>query len=897
MPDSDQQASQPSAQAGRPAPHCDWGRFVVQRLPTAAAEIQAELAQHLEQAYAEALAGGKSEAEAILWAETRFANWRGLSREIAESKRRSTALTGGMQDLRQGLRFFRVNPGFAAIAIATLAFGIGGNTAIFTMADALALRGLPYPEPDRLMAIETSWPRQSDVAPWTSLPDFLDLRARAHSFSAIAALSPVWNDILTGAGPAERLETLYVSSSFFPILGARAEFGRTFTPEEDAGSTGKPVAVLSHFFWERRFGSRRDVLGTAITLNGVPFTVIGVLPRDFRYLGAPLSGTTSEIAVWMPLAVNQMTGAPRGVRFLKAIGRLKSGETATAAAAEIRGIGQSFKREYPGSNNDVAMDALPLSERISGAHRFTALLLLGAVGFVLLMACANVASLLLARAAARRRDVAVRAALGASRYRILRHLLVEGLVLAVAGGAGGWLLAWWGVRALAAAAPPGLLPGSLHLDGRALAFTAAAVLICSLVAGLPPAWNTLSADLNDALRQAGRSLTRGNHRLRASLVTLEVAAALALLAGAGLLIHSFTRLLDVNPGFDPRNLVSITTQTPPTFAKPEQRTALYHRMRDELRAVPGVESVDAVSRLPLSGSALGAAVQVEGRDSGNGEGPSVEFGRATPGYFATMRIPLRSGRLFDDHDDAQVAVISESMQRKLWPGESAIGRRIKLGPDPARLPWVTVIGVVGDVRHFALDMEAPATVYTPYAGSPLYSPILVIRTRAAERMLSILAAKVRAIDAAMPAYNVYPMETLIDRSTAQRRFVMSLLTGFAVAALLLAAVGVFGAVSQSVAQRTEEIGLRMALGSSPAEAMVMVFRDGMRLALLGAAIGIAAATGLTQLLRNLLFEVQPLDPVSFAGAAVTLLAFAALACYLPARRATRVDPLVALRQE
>jgi predicted permease len=526
-------------------------------------------------------------------------------------------------------------------------------------------------------------------------------------------------------------------------------------------------------------------------------------------------------------------------------------------------------------------------------------LLLGAVGFVLLMACANVASLLLARAAARRKDVAVRAALGASRYRILRHLLAEGLVLAIAGGAGGWLLAWCGVRALAAGAPPGLLPAPLHLDGRALAFTAAAVLICALAAGLPPAWNALSGDLNGALRQAGRSLTRGSHRLRASLVTLEFAAALALLAGAGLLIHSFGRLLDVSPGFNPRNLISITTQMPPTLTKPEQRTALYQRMRDELLAVPGVESVDAVSRLPLSGSNLGSSVLMEGREPSNGEGPSVEFRRATPGYFATMQIPLRGGRLFNDHDGvAQVAVISETMQRRLWPGENAIGRRIKLGPDPEHRPWVTVIGVVGDVRHYALDAEAPATVYVPFVGSPLFSPILVIRTRsAADAMLSMLAAKIRAMDATLPVYDIYSMETLVDRSTAQRRFVMSLLTGFAVAALLLAAVGVFGAVSQSVAQRTQEIGLRMALGSSPSEAVAMVFRDGMKLALLGAAIGIAAAAGLTQLLRKLLFEVQPLDPLSFASAALTLLVFAALACYLPARRATRVDPLIALRQE
>ena len=445
------------------------------------------------------------------------------------------------------------------------------------------------------------------------------------------------------------------------------------------------------------------------------------------------------------------------------------------------------------------------------------------------------------------------------------------------------------------------MPGALHLDWRALAFTAAAVLICTLAAGLPPAWNALSGDLNDALRQAGRSLTRGSHRLRAALVTLEVAAALALLAGAGLLIHSFTRLLDVNPGFDPHNLISITTQTPPTLAKPEQRAALYQRMRDELLAVPGVESVDAVSRLPLSGSTLGSAVLVEGRTPSEGEGPSVEFRRSTPGYFATMRIPLRAGRVFDDHDGRRAAGCRNQRDH----AAAAVARRKRHRPphQAGSRPGATSM----DHGHRRGGRRAPLRARCRSAGDGLcartrrvrlFAPILVIRTRADATGCSPLSRRKYAPSTQpFPSYDLYSMETLIDRSTAQRRFVMSLLTGFAMAALLLAAVGVFGAVSQSVAQRTQEIGLRMALGSSPGEAVAMVFRDGMRLALLGAAIGIAAAAGLTQLLRNLLFEVQPLDPVSFVGAVITLLVFAALACYLPARRATRVDPLMALRQE
>jgi predicted permease len=892
----------------------DWRAYVVERLPemnipaARESEIVAELAMHLEQAYADACAAGCAEAEAMQQVDARFANWRELAREIERSEvfappeRRAGLFTGAANDIRYALRFLRRNPAFAAIAVGTLAFGIGGNTAIFSMADALALRGLPYPQPDRLMVIETRWPRQSEMEPWTAVPDFFDLRQRAQSFSAMAAISPIWNDILTGAGPTERLETLYVSASFFPMLGAQPEIGRTFTAAEDNGLKGAPVAVLSHAFWERRFGARHDILGHAITLGGAPYTVIGVLPAGFRYLGEPLAGRVADIDVWMPLADNQIVSVPRSVRFLKVIGRIKPGVAPESAATEIRGIGQSLAREYPATNSMVAIGALPLQAKISGRYRVTMLLLVSAVGFVLLMACANVANLLLARAAARRKDIAVRVALGASRYRLLRQLVAEGLVLALAGGAAGLLLARWGIRFLVAAAPSGLIPGAaVDMDWRALAFTGCAVLVCALTAGLPPAWNAVREAIHEALRQSGRSLTQGSHRLRASLVTAEVALAIVLLTGAGLLIRSFERLLDVSPGFDAHNLITVATQTPPSASTAESRAAIYNLIRERLLSIPGVTGVAAVSRLPLFGDNIGSSVYVEGSPLRESELPNVEFRRSTPTYFETMRIPLRRGRLFDEHDRsaaAQVAVIAESMERALWPGQSAIGKRIKLGPDPARLPWVTVIGIVGDVRHFGLDAEPPATVYMPDAYSPLVAPILVIRTNGnAESLVSTVASKVRSADAAIPAYNLYLMQTLVDRSTAQRRFVMSLLAGFALAALLLACVGVYGTVSQSVAQRTQEIGLRMALGSSPGEAMALVFRDGMKLAGLGIAIGTAGAAGLTQLMRKLLFEVQPLDPVAFAGAAALLAGFAALACYIPARRATRVDPLVALRAD
>jgi predicted permease len=892
----------------------DWKAYVRDHLrelrigPARENEIVAELAQHLESAYYDALADGWGENEATRRAVARFADWKELASEIEAveplplPERRPGLLTGSWDDVRHAFRWLRKNPALAGIAIGTLALGIGGNTAIFTLADALVLRGLPYPHAGSLVALETHWSRQSEVEPWTSAPDFFDLRARVQSFSAVAGISPLWNDILTGPSGAERLNTLYVSSNFFPMLGVHAALGRTFSEGEDSGTHPSNVAVVSGGFWRSHFRGGADAIGQDLVLNGQAIRVIGVLPPDFRYVGEPLAGKAAEIDVWMPLSDNNLIARARTVRFLKVIARLKPGVAAERASEEVGALGQALAAEYPASNRGFTLHAVPLADKVTGRLRSMALLLLGAVGFVLLLACANVSNLLLTRVVARQKDFAVRLALGAPMRRLARQIAVEAMLLAVLGGAVGIAMATYGVSVIGNAAPAALTSGYPNgIDWRVLPFTAAAMALSGLISAFPPIWILLRGKLQDALRQGSRTLSGSHHRLRSALVGIEVALALVLLAGAGLLVRSFQRLLDVQPGFDAHNVITVSTQTPPGAQTPAHRTAIYDLIRGRLLDVPGVINVGAVSRLPLMGSNLGSAVTVEGKTRPGEQGPDVEYRVATPSYFETMRIPLKKGRMFTEHDDAsapQVALINEAMARALWPREDPIGKRIKLGPNTESQAWISVVGVIGDVRHFGLDIGARPEVYRPYAASPLYAPILVVRTASdPDGLAGALAARVRSVGAEVPAYDLFSMQALVDRSTAQRRFVMWLLGGFAITALLLAAVGVYGIVSQSVGQRTREIGVRMALGASPSGALALVFGDGMRLVGVGICVGMAAAVGLTRLMRTLLFEVQPFDTVVFLWATALLAGVAAIACFLPALRVTRLDPMTALRQE
>ncbi|HTS61255.1 MAG TPA: ABC transporter permease [Candidatus Acidoferrales bacterium] len=884
----------------------DWTAYVRAHLPPLhvrperEAEIVAELAQQLEQAYDEALTGGASEVEACARASAAVGNWDGLSRGIEAQPRHASGLLGAAGDVRYALRFLRRNPAFTALAAATLAFGIGGNTAVFTLADSLLLHALPYRAPRELIAIETRKTSQPEIEPWTSAPDFFDFHDRAVSYSELAAVSPVWSVVLTGRGPAEQLDALFVSAAFFPMLGVEAALGRTFAPGEDPRTGGSNVVVLSHRYWQRRFSGRRDTPGRTLVLDSRPYTVIGVLPESFRWAGEPMAGRNGSIDVWFPLAANQLAGSARSVRYLKVAGRLRPGVSEAQANEEARRIGARLAVEYPASNRGFDWDARFLETLVTGRVRTSVLLLAGAVGFVLLMTCANAANLMLARAASRRQEIAVRVALGASRVRLVRQLLMEGLAIAGVGAAAGVPLALAALRFFALAGPASLIEGrALTLNGRALAVTAAAALLCAVLAGLPPAIRLTGPDTSNALRESGRGLVAGHRRLRGALVAGQIAAALVLLVGAGLLVRSFRNLLDVPSGIVARGAIALQTQLPAAARTPDQRREFWDRMRARIESRPGVTGVAAVSRLPFGGEHLGWWVFAEGRSESGEPGMEAEYRVCTENYFAVMGIPLIAGRRFDARDDANpasVAIVNQTLARRLWPGLDPIGKRIRLGANSENGPWITVIGVVGDVHHFGLEAPPRSELYRTYTVNPLSAPAVVVRTAIdPSSLIADASGALRGLDPDLAVYGETLMDRLVERSTGQRRFVMLLLGGFALAALLVAGVGIYGIVSQTVAQRMGEIGLRVALGATPAAVTRMVFLEGLRLMGAGIVAGTALASGLTRLMRGMLFGAGPFDAAAWLAAAATLILFGFAACYVPARRATRVDPIRAIQ--
>jgi len=803
-----------------------------------------------------------------------------------------------LKDISYGLRSLLQHKTFTAIAIVTLALGIGANTAIFTVVNAVVLRALPYQDSERLAMLWTT--KDTNQEQSFSFADYNDVKSQAQSFSALGAASPLWNFTLTGDGEPEPIQGMYVSANLFELLRVAPERGRGFLVDEDRAG-GPPVVIVSRALWERRFGADPNALGKQMSISGTSATIIGIMPAQFQFLDPAAE-------LWVPLMQNQFASSARQVRLLSVVGRLNDGVQTGEASAELTGIARRLESEYPDANSGVKLRLVPLHTQVTGKFRPALLLLFGAVGLVLLIACANIINLMLVRSAGRQREIAVRAALGAGRLRLLRQLLTESITLSVLGGAAGILLGSWGVNALLALNPIAIPSyNKISVNMTVLVFTLVISVVTGIVFGLAPAWQTLRVDLNSALKEGGRGAVAeaGQRRLSSLLVIAEMAMAMVLLIGAGLLMRSFERLLDVQPGFTTENLLTMQIGLPnASYQQPQKRAVFMQQLEASLRGTPEVTSVGYVTRLPLM-SALNnitTFLAIEGRQVPAGERPEIDFRRASTGYFQTMSIPLLSGRLVTEQDvtnNSSFVVINDAMAKRFWPGEDPVGKRIStIVSSGQQVPWQTIVGVVGSVRHLGLDVEPRPEIYYHTNTQPPFGPVVVIRTTSdPKRLISIARGKVRELDRDVPVSNVNTMEQLVAQSVAQRRFGMFLLGIFALLALLLAAIGIYGVVSYSVTQRTQEIGVRMALGASATNVLKMVLRNGMSLALIGVGLGLAGAFALTRLMSRLLFEVTPTDVTTFALVAVALTVVALLACYLPARRAMKVDPLEALRYE
>jgi putative ABC transport system permease protein len=797
-----------------------------------------------------------------------------------------------LQDVRYAVRRLLKSPGFALVAVGALALGIGANTAIFSVVNSVLLRPLPYPQPEQLVQLWESRPRmnmpRTEVAPH----EFLAWAERSESFRQLAA-----NDLteynLTGRGEPERVTGALVTAGYFPLFGVNPALGRTFLAQEDQPG-GNNVVVLGYELWRSRFNSDPSVVGQSVSLDGVPCAVVGVMPRGFRLPdGAGLA---------RPIAFTAEDRAKVGSHFLNVYGRLKDGATLAQAEGEMTAVAGRVEQDFGDANVGHRVVLVPLHEQVVGGARTALLILLGAVGLVLLIACANVANLLLARAAARRREVAVRAALGASRWRIVRQLLAESVLLSSLGGAAGLLLAVWGVDLLVSLDPTGVQrAGEVTLDWRVLGFTLGLSVLTGLLFGLAPALQASKADFVESLKEGGRSAQGlGRSRLRGALVVSEVALTLVLLVGAGLLVKSFRQLLAVEPGLDPRHVLTLEVSLPQAkYAERQQISSFYERLIEQAAALPGVEAAGAVSILPLAGNDNSNFVQIEGRPP-LPPGQALRAGRrnVSADYFRALGIPLKRGRAFtasDAKDAPPVVVINEAMARSFFAGEDAVGKRIRTGD---KSPWVEVVGVVGDVRHRGLDVETRPEMFFPHLQTPSRQMTLVARASGdPEALAAPLRERVRELDRDQPVGNVKTMETWVSESVASRRFSVLLLGVFAAVAAGLAALGLYGVVSYSVAQRTHEIGLRVALGARPGDVLRLVIRQGMTLTLLGTAVGLLAALALTRVMSGLLFGVGATDPATFVAVPLLLMTVALVACYLPARRATKVDPMVALRHE
>jgi putative ABC transport system permease protein len=895
----------------------DWKEEIRKRVaslrlaPTREAEIVEELAQHLEDRYEQLLRGGASSDEAYQQSLAELAESDLLARELRRvhrtvnqdqvvmgEQRRTNIVKDLGQDLRYGFRTLLKNPSFTMIAVIALALGIGANSAIFSVVNTVLLRPLPYEDPDRLVmvwedATKHGYPRDTPAA-----ANYIDWRNQNHVFEDMAAVADLSAN-LTGAGDPERIDGSRANASLFSVLGTAPQLGRAFTPEEDQPGANK-VVMLSNRLWQRRFAADVSIIGKQVILNGQSHTVVGVMPAQFQF-------PNQDVELWVPIAFTSQQAGSRGSHYLQVVARLKPGVSVPQAQAEMNTIAARLQQQYPEQNTDLGAVVVPLHEHVVGDIRPALLILLGAVGLVLLIACANVANLLLARAAVRQKEIAVRVAFGASRWRLIRQFLTESILLATVGGVFGLVLSLIGIRLLTSFIPPNISQvKAITLDTRVLGFTLLVSLLTGVIFGLVPALQASMFNPNETLKEGGRDSSAGNrgNRIRALLVIAEVAVSLVLLIGAGLLINSFMRLRSVDPGFKTENLLTMKIVLPALkYPDLAQRSAFYTDLLQRVEALPGVKSAAVTTNLPLYRQGNSVGTEIEGRPAPPpGQEIIVVTRVVSPKYLTTMGIPLLRGRQFGPEETAKMpgsVIISETMARRYWPGEDPIGKRLTPGRNASPDDWFQIIGIAKDIRQFELNADPKPQMYLPFVQADFFAPgDLVVKTDVDPIGLAATVRRtVWEIDKDQPVSNIKTMDEIAAESVARQRFSMLLLTIFAAVALVLAAVGIYGVMSYSVTHRRSEIGIRMALGAQKSDVLKLTVGQGLKLVLIGVGFGLAGAFALTRLMASLLFGVGATDPGTFITISVLLVSVALLANYIPARRATKVDPLAALRYE
>ncbi|HMG32502.1 MAG TPA: ABC transporter permease [Blastocatellia bacterium] len=810
-----------------------------------------------------------------------------------------------LKDILYAVRTLKKSPGFTVVALLTLALGIGANATIFSVVNAVLLRGLPYPDSDRLVLVWRMYGPAPEGRNITSAPVFLEWQSQNDVFEKMAIFDSAGRGYnVSGVAEPEQVSGVRVSADFFPVLGVAPRVGRNFSIEEEQPGRDH-VVILSDGLWRSQYGADPDLVGKTVKIDGEGYIVIGIMPSSFDF---QFGSTLRQL--WVPVGYTE-GDHDRGSNSFVAIARLKSGVTVAQADARMDQIGRAIAKQYPDSGEDESADVEPFAESGRGNYQPMLVALLFAVGFVLLIACANVANLMLARGAARETEIAIRCALGAGRFRIARQQLTESLLLGIAGGVAGILIAVWSTELLVK-----VLPNSFHyvpfrplsgvsIDARVLAFTFVVSCLTGLLFGLAPAVSMFRPDLNTALKEGTRGSTTGaGARLRQILIAVEVALALIVLAGAGLMIESMSRLLGVNPGLDTRNVLVMEISLPQKnlYYSPPDHEQFGAQMRERVGSLPGVVSVSAISHLPLSGAGAGRGFTVEGQpDPGDQNQPGASYSVTLAGYFATMGIPLVAGREFTDEDTAKspgVLIINEAMARRYWPDEDPVGRRIKLGKFNSDAPWLTIVGVARDVKRYGLDRRVGPEFFRPYNQAAWPFMTIVVRTAAAPgELIGSIKQAIATVEPDRPVSSVETMDQVLLGSVSSRRFPMLLLMAFGFLALLLAAVGIAGVVSHSVTMRTREIGIRLALGAQKSNVLRLVVSKSMVSVVAGVVLGLAGAYPLTRFLVSLLYEVKPMDPWVLCSVAIVLAAVALIASYIPARRATKVDPMVALRYE